>query len=143
MKPTRWDPFREFDRLFADLTAGEQSVERPGQSVGCWVPKADIVEDEEKTLLMLELPGVKKEDVSVKVDSGILTIDGVRHPVHSDKKDQYRRMERCFGKFERRFSLPDTVDVEKISAGYGKGVMTLALPKKPKAVPRQIDIAVS
>jgi len=133
------DPFKEFDKLFFDLS-GSSDVEKPTFSGGCFVPKSDIIEHDEMAQLVVELPGVRMEDVAVNVEDGVMTISGERKPLH-DKG--YRRRESCTGKFERRFSLPDTIDTDKIGAEFKMGLLTVSLPKKPKAQPKKIDVSVS
>jgi len=133
------NPFKEFDKLFIDL-AGAVDVDGPKTMGNCFVPRSDIVEHEEMAEIVVEVPGVKMEDVSVNVEDGILTISGVRKPRY---EQGYLRRESCYGKFERKFSLPETIDPEKIGADYKLGVLTVMMPKKPKAVPKKIGVSVS
>jgi len=135
------DPFREFDRLFCDCAGGDDlAVDRPKEFGGCFMPRADIIEHEEMAQIVMEIPGVKQEDVSVNVEGSVLTIEGERKPKY---EKGYRRTESCYGKFERRFSLPDTIDTEKVSADYNLGLLMISLPKKPKAVPKKIGVSIS
>jgi HSP20 family protein len=93
-------------------------------------PKADIVEGEKAYTLTLDVPGIKKEDISVGIEDNILTISGERKIQRQDREKSYSYYERSSGKFERSFKLPDTIDANKIDGTYENGVLSLALPKK-------------
>jgi HSP20 family protein len=130
----RWTPFNEMARLQHDIdrlfggTNGEQRVTG-------FTPAVDVVEDDQKFALYADLPGVKLEDLDIQVEKDVLTIKGER------KLD--RRGERVAGAFSRAFTLPKHVDVEKIAASLKDGVLTLTLPKRPEAQPRQIKVAIN
>ena len=117
--------FGDLDRWFADAfhTVGRE----PAQSR--FVPDVDIVEDEKKIVLRSDLPGVDENDIQVKLDDGTLTVSGERKFDKETKEENLRRVERAYGSFRRSFALPDTVDAEKISASYRKGVLEITLPK--------------
>jgi HSP20 family protein len=140
---TRWEPFRdlarmqdEMARLFDDRRFGA------GESVG-WTPACDIYEDEEGVSLRFELAGVDPKDVEVRFENGVLTLRGERKLEKEEKRDNYHRVELSYGTFTRSFSLPATVDAEKIRAESKNGVLTVALPKKPEAKPRSIQVKVT
>ncbi len=142
---TRWDPFRdlqrvqdEMARLFDDRLVGRAA----GESVG-WTPKADIYEDEEAVSLRFELAGVEPKDVDIRFENGVLTLRGERKLEQEDKRDNYHRVELSYGTFTRSFSLPGTIDAEKIKAESKNGVLTVQLPKKPEAKPKSIQVKVS
>jgi HSP20 family protein len=118
------------DRLFDGVRGPVEEVFRPA---------VDIVEDAEKILITADLPGVVQEQVELQVDKDVLVLKGERK-ISRAETEHYRRFERAGGAFERSFRLPPTVDVEKISAGMKDGVLTLTLPKKAEAQPRQIKI---
>jgi HSP20 family protein len=132
----RWTPFNEMARLQQDLDSlfggGTTTRER---AVAGFTPAVDVVEDDQKFELYADLPGVKLEDLDIQVDKDVLTIKGERK--------LERKGERVAGAFSRAFTLPKHVDVEKISAALKDGVLTLTLPKRPEAQPRQIKVAIN
>jgi HSP20 family protein len=139
---TRWEPFRdiarlqdEMSRLFDDRRFGA------GESVG-WTPACDIYEDEEGVALRFELAGVDPKDVDVRFENGVLTVKGERKLEREDTRDNYHRIERSYGTFTRSFSLPGTVDADKVKAETKNGVLTITLPKKAEAKPRAIQVKV-
>ena len=139
---TRWEPFRdiarlqdEMSRLFEDRRFGA------GESVG-WTPACDIYEDEEGVALRFELAGIDPKDVDVRFENGVLTVRGERKLEREDKRENYHRIERSYGTFTRSFSLPGTVDADKVKAETKNGVLTITLPKKAEAKPRAIQVKV-
>ena len=141
---TRFDPFRdllrvqdEMSRLFDDRLAF-----RSGESLG-WSPACDIYEDGEEVFVRLELAGVEPKDVDIRFENGVLTLKGERKLEKDDRRDNYHRVELAYGTFTRSFSLPGTVDPEKIRAEAKNGVLTIHLPKKPEAKPKAIQVKVS
>jgi len=146
MKLQKWNPFDEFDKLYSDVNkVFRQSpfTSKPEGAGPGFVPAVDIYEDDEKTELHVEVPGIQKDAIDVKIDNGILTIKGERKFQHEEKKDKHYRLERSFGMFERSFTLPDYVDAEKIEGKYDNGILVLSLPKQPKAKPKKIEIKVT
>jgi HSP20 family protein len=141
---TRYDPFRELFRLQDELarTFDDRLGLKSGESVG-WTPSCDIFEDGEAVTLRFELAGVEPKDVDIRFENGVLTLRGERKLDKEDKRDNYHRIERSFGTFTRSFSLPGTVDAEKIRAESKNGVLSVTLPKKPEAKPRSIQVKVS
>jgi HSP20 family protein len=133
----RWTPFGDVARLQQNLDSLFGTAVTSGQDkvVRGFAPAVDVQEDAEKIELHADLPGVKQEDVEIQIDKGVLTIKGERKLVAG-------RGERNTGAFSRAFTLPDTIDVEKIAAALKDGVLTLTLPKRPEEKPRQIKIAV-
>jgi HSP20 family protein len=127
----------EVNRLFDDRV-----LARDGESVG-WAPKVDIFEDEEGISLRFELAGVEPKDVDIRFENGVLTLRGERKLVNADKRDSYHRVELSYGTFTRSFSLPGTVDAEKIKAEAKNGILAVQLPKKAEAKPRSIQVKVS
>ena len=147
----RWTPFSEVNRLQSNLNRFFDSFEAqpatantPSETVqGLWTPAVDVVEDADKIELAVDLPGVKQEALDIQVEKDVLTLRGQRTLERKDGgKDQFRRYERVNGGFVRSFSLPKTVDAEKIAASLKDGVLTLTLPKRPEAQPRQIKVAI-
>ncbi len=141
MTLVRWNPVRELasmeverlNRMFADFY---------GQPVGqAWVPPVDVFEsDNHEFVIKAELPDMKREDISLTFENGTLTLHGERKAEHETSKDRFHRVERQYGSFSRSFTLPPTVDASRISASYTDGVLTVRLPQREDAKPKQIDI---
>jgi len=112
-------------------------------SVSDWAPIVDVSEGDKEYLIKAELPEVKREDVNVSVDHGVLTISGERKSGHEEKTKKRHRIERSYGRFERSFVLPDEVDGTRVSADFKEGVLNVHLPKSPNAKPKSIDINAS
>jgi HSP20 family protein len=146
----RNDPFRDLYSLQDQLlrTFGkayrDQPVEPDTQPLAAtWQPLVDIYEDAEGITLSAELPAVETKDVDIQVEGNTLTLKGERKLEKEEKRDGYHRIERTYGAFARSFTLPNTVDVEHISAESKDGVMKIFLPKRPETKPRQIKVAVA
>ena len=145
-----WSPFRdlwdlhdEIDRLFYRSGRGRRG--RRGEEEGeiaVWAPAVDICDDKEAVKITAELPGMKREEVKISVDDGALTIKGERRFTDETKKDNYHCIERSYGTFYRSFSLPPTVDADKIKATMKDGVLEILIPKKEEAKPKSIEIEV-
>ena len=120
------------NRLFAD-PAGT----RP------WTPAVDIAETDNELVLKADVPGVKLEDINIEVENGTLSLSGNRSYSTEQNKGGYHRQERFYGSFHRAFVLPETVDLERVEAGYENGVLTITLPKKEIAKPRTIKVGVN
>jgi HSP20 family protein len=142
MTLTRWYPIREvaalqnrFNSLLQDLGGDAETV-----TAAAFVPAVDVYEDTEKVVLKLEIPGVKEEDVDVRVENQALTVRGERKFEAEEKEENFHRIERRYGSFFRSFSLPTSVDTENVKASYNAGVLKLELKKKTSAQPRQIKI---
>jgi HSP20 family protein len=140
---TRWDPWRELGRLQeeAGRLFDDRLGYREGESLG-WTPSVDIYEDEEGLSLRFELAGVEPKDVDIRFENGVLTIKGERKMEKEEKKDNYHRVELSYGSFNRSFSLPATLDPERIKAESKNGVLSIHLPKKPEAKPKSIQVKV-
>ncbi|HXE76493.1 MAG TPA: Hsp20/alpha crystallin family protein [Candidatus Xenobia bacterium] len=148
----RFDPLRDLatlqsrvDRLFEDVLGRGRNLWDVGEALegATWAPAVDIVETDNEIVLKADLPGIDPKDVDVQVHDGTLTLKGERKFESDVKEDNYRRIERTYGAFVRSFSLPQTVDSERVSASYRNGVLELKLPKRPEAKPKQIKVAVS
>ena len=150
LKPTaEWNPFREMDemnnrlaRIFGGTPVRENGHGREDITVAEWAPLVDITEDDHEYLIKAELPEVKKSDVKVRVDDGVLFISGERNFEKEEKGKRYHRIERGYGAFARSFTLPDSVDAEHVKADFKNGVLTVTLPKKELAKPRAIKVQV-
>ena len=142
MAIVRWEPAGELasmeidrlNRMFSDLY-GEAF------SRSAWVPAVDIYEtDDHEVVLKAELPEMKREDISVTFENGVLTLKGERGFEQETKQENYHRVERRHGAFSRSFTLPNTVDASRISAAYKDGILTIRLPQREEAKPKQIDV---
>ena len=111
--------------------------------LGAWNPAVDIFDKGGEVVIHAELPGIKKEDIDVRVENNVLTIRGKKERKEEAKEEGYYRTERSYGSFSRSFSLASSVDATKIGAEYKDGVLTLSLPKSEEAKPRQIDVKVA
>jgi HSP20 family protein len=147
MAVIRWDPFRDLNmlqdrmnRLFEDAGRGARRNEEPA-STTIWSPAVDIYETDGEIIVQAELPGMDRKDISINLENNVLTIRGDRQFKKETKEDNYHRIERSYGGFSRSFSIPTTVDEEKIRADYKDGVLKIVLPKKEQAKPKQIQIA--
>lgn len=128
MNIVRWNPFEEFDHLFKTRTP---AFSKGGALVADWAPSVDIVESDKEFLIKAELPEVKKEDIKVNVDNGILTLSGERSSEKTDEKAH--RTERFYGSFSRSFTLPEDINKEEILAENKDGMLYLHLPKAKPA----------
>ena len=144
MRLTRWEPFREMDELLKGFTPflGRMPITRPAEGLDEFMPLADIVERDKEYLIKVDLPEVRKEDVKVLFDDGVLTIKGERKFEKDEKGDKVHRTERYFGMFERSFVLPEDVDPKLIRAESKDGVLMVHIPKvdTPKARPLAITV---
>ena len=142
---TRWDPFREFvtlqdrmNRLFRDSFGPEGREE--ALTTTTFAPPVDVYEDEHNVTLKIEVPGIDEKDIDVRIENHTLTVHGERKFEKEEKEENYRRVERQYGSFTRTFTLPNTVDHEKVQADYDKGVLKITLAKKAEAKPKQIKV---
>ena len=109
-------------------------------ATSAWLPSVDVFEDKESLKIVAELPGLKPEDVKITLENSTLTLRGEKKQVAEEKTERVHRYERSYGSFERSFSLPNTVDTDKVAASFENGVLTIALPKAEKAKPREIAV---
>jgi len=144
---TRWDPFREFstlqdrmNRLFRESYGPEGREETLNNT--SFAPPVDVYEDEHSVNLKIEVPGVDEKDIDVRIENNVLTVHGERKFEKEEKQENFRRVERQYGSFTRTFTLPSTVDAEKVAASYDKGILKIARPKKAEAKPKQIKVNV-
>lgn len=142
---TRWEPFRgvatlqdQINRLFSD------AFERTGEesNLSAWAPSVDIYETEHELVVKADLPEVDPKDLDVRVENNVLTIRGERKFEKKVNEENYLRVERSYGTFARSFTLASTVNSEAIKADYENGVLTLTIPKREEAKPKQIKVNV-
>jgi HSP20 family protein len=123
----------------------ERAFERTGNESGSvvtsdWTPAVDIRESDNAFVIVADIPGVDPKDIDVHMENGMLTIKGERETEKKEEKEGYKRVERQYGSFYRRFSLPDTADAEKIAAKCKNGVVEITIPKKEAVQPRKISV---
>ena len=142
----RWEPFRratslqdQVNRLFSDVLdrKGEES------SLTAWAPSVDIYETEHELVVKADLPEIDPKDLDLRVENNILTIRGERKFEKNVNEENYLRVERAYGSFARSFTLANTVNSEAIAADYQNGVLTLSIPKREEAKPKQIKVNVA
>lgn len=148
MAVIRWnDPFRELsllqdrmNRVFEETVA--RSTARRDEEVfsGTWAPPVDIVETKDKLVLTAELPGFTEDQIHLRVEDSVLSLDGERAFQKEMGEANYHRIERSYGRFLRSFTLPTHVDPEKIAATFANGVLTVELPKREETKPKTIKI---
>lgn len=129
-------------RLLSDAFGGLDWQYRDSVTAA-WVPPVDILEQPDAIRITVEVPGVRPEDVKISLEGNVLTIHGQKQQVAEEKTERVHRYERTYGVFERRFTLPATVDAKNIKASYDQGVLTVTLPKMAEAQPRQIQVEVA
>ena len=141
---TRFDPFRDVFRLQDDVMRSieDRQVGRGSESVG-WTPACDIYEDGEAITVRVELAGVEPKDVDVRFENGVLTLRGERKLPNEEHQQNYHRVETSYGTFTRTFSLPGTIDSEKIRAEAKTGMLSIVLPKRAETKPRAIQVKIT
>ncbi|OGP85729.1 MAG: hypothetical protein A2Y95_02995 [Deltaproteobacteria bacterium RBG_13_65_10] len=145
MVVSRWNPIQELFAIQDEMNRYFENT-RKGQDqrlagVDAWAPPVDIYESAEAFEIVVELPGVKKEDVKLEVKENTLTLRGERRQEKDSKAEGVHRIERVFGAFHRSFSLPANINTGNVKATFRDGVLTIVLPKAEEAKPRHIDIA--
>ena len=144
MSLVKWDPWREIDDMFDRYTraglprGGSQEIARTGD----WAPRVDIAETDKAFVIKAEVPEVKKDDVKVTVDNGVLTVAGERKQEKEEKGKKFHRIERCYGSFTRSFALPDNVDEGSIKATFKDGMLSLEIPKTAEVKPKTVEVKV-
>jgi len=142
----RWNPVRELEEVQSRLASilPFQTLRKNGDkelmTVAEWAPAVDITEDDKEYLVTAELPQVRKENVKVTMENGILSISGERKFEKEEKGKKYHRIERSFGSFLRSFDLPDDADATKVDAKFSDGILNVHVAKSESAQPKQIEI---
>ena len=129
-------------RLLNDAFGGLDWQYRDSVSAS-WVPPVDIFEEKDAIRIVAEVPGVRPQDVKISLEGNVLTVHGLKQQLAEERTERVHRYERTYGEFERTFSLPSSVDANKISASYEHGLLTIMLPKAEQARPREIQVEVS
>jgi HSP20 family protein len=149
MQMTKWDPFKDLltlqdrmNRLFDDSMRGVRQTDE-GLAGAVWSPAVDIYETDNEVVLKAEVPGVNQKDIDIQVENNTLTLLGERKIDKETVRENYHRIERSYGSFVRSFTLPGTVDQEKIRADYKDGVLKIEMPKREETKPKQIKVALT
>jgi HSP20 family protein len=144
MNITRWEPFREMESMLRDYAPffGRSLWNRNGDELEKWRPLADITETDKEYLIKAELPEVKKEDVKITLEDGVITISGERRKEQEFKDANEIRVETAYGSFSRSFALPENVDTKAITAESKDGVLKVHVPKKAASKPEARTIEV-
>ena len=141
---SRWDPFRDLVEMQQEMNrVFDGFFGRPASAAAAermWMPLCDMYETKDDLYVAFELPGVREKDVSVSISGDLLTLRGERKWERELKDENYHRLERVYGKFERSVPLPVPVEAEKVKATYRDGVLEIKLPKAEKVKPREIKI---
>ena len=145
MVVTRWEPLKDLmalqermNKLFDEtFSRGAQDVD-----VGAWSPPVDIMEQGDEIIIKMEVAEVEQKEIDIKVEGNALTIKGERKLEEGTKREDYVRLERPYGSFSRSFSLPTTVDYEKVKASHKDGILRVVLPKKEETQPKHIKVEV-
>jgi len=127
-----------FDELFNDFPFPEWSASRKDN----WIPTVDVLEKDGNLILRAEVPGMNQKDIDLKLEGNILTMNGEKKYSEEEKNGGYRRIESSYGSFTRSFTLPETVDRDKIHADYKDGILTITIPQKAEVKPREIPVSV-
>lgn len=145
MKLTRWDPVRDLEFLSNRLNQvfGPPAARGEEPVFADWTPSLDVEETDTEYLVKADLPEMKKDDVKVGIQDGVLSLEGERKQEKEEKTKKYHRIERSYGTFARRLAVPSDVDQQKVQAEFKNGVLTVHMPKSAAAKPRSIDVAVS
>jgi HSP20 family protein len=145
MSITRFDPFRQvtrlqdrMNRIFEDALG--RTFENNDIFAGAWAPAVDILEDTNDLVLRAELPGMKPEDVDIRIENNTLTLMGERKFESKEDKVNYHRRERSYGAFSRSFALPSSVQQDKVTAEFKDGILQVILPKREETKPKQISV---
>ncbi|MBI5181876.1 MAG: Hsp20/alpha crystallin family protein [Nitrospirae bacterium] len=148
MSIIKWDPFRDLLSLQERMNKlFEESLFRSGKdqedlTVGRWSPSVDVMENEQEIVIKAELPGIELKDVEVLIKENLLTLRGERKFEKEEEKENYHRIERAYGAFQRVFTLPASVEQDKVKAKMKDGILEIRLPKAKKELPKKIEIEV-
>jgi HSP20 family protein len=149
MTLTKWDPFKDlltlqdrmnrlFDESVRNVKTGDEAL-----SSAIWSPAVDIYETDDEVVVKAELPEVNQKDIDIQIENNTLTLRGERKFNKETKKENFHRIERSYGTFSRSFTLPGSIDQEKINADYKDGILKISMPKREETKPKQIKVAVT
>jgi HSP20 family protein len=145
MRLVRWDPFQNLVAMSNQFSPFNRNFNTPDsprteEPVEAWAPPVDIFERNDELVIRAEIPGVKREDMDVQIENGVLTLRGERKHETEVKEENAYRMESVYGTFRRSFTLPTTVDAAKVTATYKDGVLEVIVPKLETEKPKEIEI---
>ena len=147
MNLVRFDPFRELEEVSSRLNRffgkDMQTFSVADGGFADWAPAMDVQETDTEYLVKADLPDVKREDVKVSVEDGVLAVEGERRMEKEEKGRKFHRTERIYGRFVRRMAVPTNVDSERVAADFKDGVLSVHLPKSPSVKPKTVDIKVA
>jgi HSP20 family protein len=148
MTLSRWDPFRDMtalqermNKLFEDSLTRSRAADHE-LPMGAWTPSVDIYETEEKVVLKADLPGVELSDIDLRIEDSTLILRGERKFAREEKQEDFLRIERAYGTFQRTFRLPGSVDQSRVKATHKDGVLEVVLTKSEETHPRQIRVEI-
>jgi len=138
----KYEPWNLLDQMRQEMDRAMDSRTAEGSSVATsdWVPAVDIKEEKDSFVIVADIPGVDPKDIEVHMENGMLTIKGEKESEKKEEREGYKRVERSYGSFYRRFSLPDTADAEKITAKSNNGVLEVRIGKQEQVQPRKISV---
>jgi HSP20 family protein len=138
----KYEPWNLLDQMRREMDRAVDTRTAEGSSVATsdWVPAVDIKEEKDSFVIVADIPGVDPNDIEVHMENGMLTIKGEKESEKKEEREGYKRVERSFGSFYRRFSLPDTADAEKITAKSNNGVLEVRIAKQEQVQPRKISV---
>jgi len=146
MSLARWYPFRDLESLQEDVNKlfQERFVKPAKETTAArlWAPVVDVIEDDEKIIVRAELAGMKKEDIDIELTGDTLTIKGERKFENEEKKENFVRVERVYGQFQRSFTIGVPVKSDQIKAGYKDGILEIAIPKSEDLKPKKVEVTV-
>jgi len=140
MNVIRYQPWNLVDQLFNGHSFG---LNGELNTASAWAPRVDVKEEAERFLIRADVPGVDPKDIEVSLENGVLTISGERKSESREEQDGWSRVERHSGRFQRSFTLPETVDAEGVSAKGSHGVLEISIPKLAKVQPKKIEVKVN
>jgi len=136
-----YEPWSLVNRLHRQLDAAFSAADAGDSDGAWWIPQVDVYEEPERFAVLVDVPGVEPKDIEITAEKGVLTIRGERRARTQEESSAYRRLERRNGKFLRRFTLPDSANLDSISARHTHGVLEVTIPKQAKLQPRRIEVA--
>jgi HSP20 family protein len=141
MAITRYEPLNVLNQLQRELSRFREGDEGSSRiATAEWAPAVDIKEEQDRFVIHADIPGVNPEDIDVNMENGVLTIKGEKNTEAKTEKENYKRVERIYGSFYRRFSLPETADNNAISAKAKNGVLDIVIPKREAVKPKKISV---
>jgi HSP20 family protein len=137
----RYEPWSLVNRLHRHLDEALSTADTGEADAAWWIPQVDVYEEPERFAVLVDVPGVEPKDIEITAEKGVLTVRGERHAPAQGEGSGYRRLERRNGKFLRRFTLPESANLDSITARHTHGVLEVTIPKQAKLQPRRIEVA--